>query len=79
MRRVGGLPFDPHSPGARRLAKTARQMLDVEQTVAVTVHAPMVGRFEPDGPRSFKPGEHAEIPVAWAEDLVGRGLASYEH
>ena len=79
MERVGGLPFDPDSLGARRFAQAARQMLDLHQTVAVTVHASILGRFEPDEPRSFKPGEQAEIPVAWAKDLVARGLASYEH
>lgn len=79
MERVGGLPFDPDSPGARRFAKTARQMLELQRTVEVTVHAPILARFEPDEPRSFKPGEHAEIPVAWAKDLVGRGLASFKH
>jgi hypothetical protein len=79
MERVGGLPFDPDSLGARRFAQTARRMLNFQQTVAVTVHAPILGRFKQDEPRSFKPGEHAEIPVAWAKDLVARGLASYEH
>jgi hypothetical protein len=72
-------PFDPHSPGAKLLAQTARHMRDWQRTAAVTFHAPITGRFEPDEPRSFKPGDHAEIPIAWARSLVERGIASYQH
>lgn len=71
-------PFNPESPGARRLLESARHMLDWQRTVPVTIHAPVTGTFEPDEPRSLKPGDRAEIPVAWAKSLVERGLASYE-
>jgi hypothetical protein len=56
-----------------------RHLLAWEQTVAVTVHTPVTGIFEPDEPRSLKPGDHVEIPLAWARSLVERGHASFEH
>lgn len=69
-----GPPFDPNSPGARRLVQIARYAREWEQTVPVIAHskASLV-----DGGRSLEPGQRADVPVAWARNLVARGAASY--
>ena len=67
-------PLDRNSPGARLLVEMARHALEWEQTVRVIAHTK--AGLSDEG-IFLEPGQHAEVPVAWAKSLVARGAASY--
>jgi hypothetical protein len=67
-------PFDPNSPGARRLAEAALSAREWEKAVPVTAHTRC--SLIDDG-LYLEPGQRADVPIAWAKSLVARGAASY--
>jgi len=66
-----GLPFDPDSPGARRLAARYREHLAARVPTAVVMREPVLDLEE--GP--LEAGARVVIPAAKAAQLVAAGVA----